>query len=467
MEKEKQKYTGLIFWLVVFIILAVVLIVLQMSNNSKKEKNANNSFAENEVDYYNTYMEQMAASGITVDDAVATLENDIDRYFLIKSLIDNFCMNVDYLNSSADDLDLIVDETEEQLIIEEYKAKGLSTINNLLADNYKKEFEINDLNLFEKLKVFSMKDYIISNMYVVKDSDFIYTYYVYGMYGSSEYNFIVILDRYNFTYEIYLNDYFEKNGFLKDNIATMKTLHISKVSDKTDNHYQIKKINDDDLVKNYYEDIIGNLESNPEIVYNMLDENYKKSRFNSYEKFESFVQEYKNTISFSTLVNYNKTTYNNYEEIIFMDNLGRNIIIKVYSFMKYDIMFDLYSAKVDSYYKEYGDADDTKRAQLWLNRFFEAINNKDYETAYNLLNSVFKSNNFSNIESFKNYVKNTWPEHIYCVYKDVSYSNDNFKINIQIQSVSDQGSYESAVIDKVFYVKLNKEKTLVEISFEK
>lgn len=58
------------------------------------------------------------------------------------------------LNSSASDLGLIVSKQEEKTALEEYKQDGLKCINDVLANNYKTKYSVNNDYIYNNLKVF-------------------------------------------------------------------------------------------------------------------------------------------------------------------------------------------------------------------------------------------------------------------------------------------------------------------------
>jgi len=192
--------------LIIIIILLLLLLVLLMSINRKDKTNLVPD--ETEVSAYKAYNENREKEGISAKDAKAHLEDNMNEYYTIKGIIEKLNQNILYLNGTAKDLDLIVTSQNEAKILQEYREKGLKYISDVLAPNYKENYSVDDSYIKNTLGQYSGMKYQISDLYVVDDSEYINTYFVYGKYGSNDYNFIIILDRYNSTFEIYLNNYF-------------------------------------------------------------------------------------------------------------------------------------------------------------------------------------------------------------------------------------------------------------------
>ena len=445
------------------VILIILLIAFAMFNKKVKNEISN---TEPQTDYYNEYQQQRATEGVTADDAVASLVDNANNYYTVKAIIDKFNTYVSYLNSSASDLGLIVSKQEEKTALEEYKQDGLKYINDVLANNYKTKYNVNNDYIYNNLKIFSGISYEIDSMYVVEDSTYINTYFIYGSYANTNYNFIVILDKYNYTFEIYLNDYLNDIGYNYKDISTMKTLHIEKVEKNENNTFQFKNINQQELANTYYQDFLSKIKNTPELAYNKLDSNYKSSKFKTIEDFKKYVTSYIN--SNKRLGQYKMTKYDSYTELICHDNCGGIWIFKITGIMNYTVLLDSYTVSVKSYDDEYQNAGDGKKAQLCLNRFFEALNNQDYENAYKFLNDTYKSNNFKTVDEFKSYVQKNWFTYNMIDYSSVEVDiNQNYIISGTISDMHNEGSYVGKHIEKNFVVKLGSGITDFEMSFEK
>jgi len=451
--------------LIIIIILLLLLLVLLMSINRKDKTNLVPD--ETEVSAYKAYNENREKEGISAKDAKAHLEDNMNEYYTIKGIIEKLNQNILYLNGTAKDLDLIVTSQNEAKILQEYREKGLKYISDVLAPNYKENYSVDDSYIKNTLGQYSGMKYQISDLYVVDDSEYINTYFVYGKYGSNDYNFIIILDRYNSTFEIYLNNYFVEKQYSKDDTSTMKTLNISSVEKNDSNSFQNKNVEREQVAKLYFEDYIEMMKNDVEKAYSMLDETYRDKRFGSIEKFTDYVRNCK-SLENPYMRMYTITPMDGYTEYVCQDELGFNYIFKVYGAMKYTAMLDAYTVNVAAYKKEYDEADDNKKVELSFNRFFECINNKDYDKAYSYLNSTYREKQFPTVESFKQYVTSTWYDINSFGYKSITVDDSGtYTVFGTIKDYEAAGSYEAGAINKTFYVRPSSNYNQFEISFTK
>lgn len=459
LKVNKKKILIIIIILIIILLLIIMLLLINKRNNK-----ANNNITD--IDYYNKYQEQRAAQGVTASDAVASLEDNVNQYYAVESIIKNFNSYVSYLNNTAENLGLIVSDSERNVALQEYKQDGINAINDMLANNYKVKYSVNDDYIYKALSKYSTKKYTIDDMYIVKDSDYINTYFIYGNYEGEEYNFIIILDKYRYTFEIYLNNYFKDGKYSKSNTASMKTLNIEKIEKNDNNSFQYKNISQEENANIYFKDYLKKINNNSKEAYDLLDNEYKEKRFKSLESFNTYVNVINNVPYSRRLVKYKISKKDNYTEYICQDNFGNNFIFKVTSVMKYTVVLDAYTVSVDSYNEEYNTSIGTKKAQLCLNRFIEAVNNKDYESAYNFLNNTYKLSNFKTMDEFKSYVENNWFGFNTFSYEDVESDGQNYIIKGTISDTTKTG-YNEKYISKTFIVKLGTSIRDFQISFEK
>ena len=122
---------------VVIILIIILVILLGISKNTVNEVKK----SEEQIDYYNEYQQTRAAEGITADDATATLVDNANNYYTVKSILDKFNRYILYLNASVSDLGLIVSKQEESSALEEYKQDGIKNIYDMLSNNYKIKYK--------------------------------------------------------------------------------------------------------------------------------------------------------------------------------------------------------------------------------------------------------------------------------------------------------------------------------------
>ena len=158
--------------------------------------------------------------------------------------------------------------------------------------------------------------------------------------------------------------------------------------------------------------------------------------------------------------------YDTYTELVCQDSCGIIWIFKINGVMDYTIVLDSYTIPIESYNDEYQNADDSKKSQLCLNKFLEAINNKDYERAYNFWNKSYKEDNFKKLNEFNHYnQKNLFSFNTFS-YHDVKSDEKNYILSGTLSDTTRTG-YNEKYISKTFIVKLGNGITDFEMSFEK
>ena len=452
--------------IIISIILLLILLIFIMLFVIKFNKAPENIKTEDPVDYYSAYQNVRASEGVTASDATAKYEDSMNEYYTVEGLIKSFNANVLYLVGSADDLNLMVTSNNEQEVLQEYRQNGYKYITNVLASKYKTKYSVNNEYILKTVGKYAGKKYTINDMLVVDDSDYINTYYIYGDYEGESFNFIIILDRYNSTYEIYLDNYLSDCGISRNNTSTMKTLNINQIERNDSNSFQYKNVNQQQMVKMYYNNYMDMLKTNINKAYELLDLDYKQKRVPTLDKFKTHVSSRISGQSEVTLEKYSVNKVGKDTEIVCCDNFGNYTVFKVTSVFKYTTILDSYTVAIDHYNDVYTNAEDKQKAIMCVNKFLECINNKDYDVAYSHLNSTFKENKYSTYESFVKFVKNNWYDLNKYNFENVRVQDNDYIFSGTLYYTTEQGSYDSGAISNSFVVRLNTNSNNYEISFE-
>ncbi len=80
------------------------------------------------------------------------------------------------------------------------------------------------------------------------------------------------------------------------------------------------------------------------------------------------------------------------------------------------------------------DMTERSRMQTYFGTFISYIEEKDYESAYNLLNENFKNNYFSTLEQFETYIQK-YPKDIAVDYKNIERQGELFVLTVEIKDV--------------------------------
>lgn len=299
----------------------------------------------------------------------------------------------------------------------------------------------------------------IKDIYVQRN-DNINVYAVYGIQNNKNIYYIISLDYNNFSYNIKQVTEDECNN-IKDGKEN-DYIKITNIEINNDNKFELNVMSDVQTSAMYYNIIKNVLNSEPEVLYNLLlDDEYKQKRFSNIEAFNEFVNQNKSKYNNMKLSKYAKYKYDGYVQYVCLDNNGDYFVINNnVDNGEYKVLLDTYTVDQQEFIKKYDSASDNERAGYDINKFFDAINANDYTYAYNCLSESFRQNKFSTQKQFENYIKNNFYNKNY-----VKYSNYRKEGNYYIYTVNIINSADTTKsVQKDFIVNL-KEDRQFEMSF--
>ena len=388
MRNKKVIVSLIIILLIISIILAIML------NNSKREANEERKQYENITE----------KGSITSDYYGKTERNGIEReaFFDINTCIKIYLDAINKNNSTY-----FEENTNGEYIKVVDDSYIKNRIYNLLSQKYISQNGVDTNNVFNKVKMLDKQAvYIPLEASVIKD-DKITSFVVHGIIEDAIENnlldevfFVVNIDvnnnlfsiepiygKYNSISEIKIDrtiDSLEKNGDNKFRRAT-----VDYVTDTSNYINMYKRLT------------LGA----PEIMYNLLDEEYRNARFGSLTNFEAYVDKNRKEISQIKADSYLVNTYDNYTEYVIKDQYGNLYIFDQKAVLDYTVKLDTYTLKQEKFDSTYKTATNKQKVMMNIDKFFQMINANDYTTSYKLLNNNFKALNFKTEESFENYMR--------------------------------------------------------------
>ena len=295
------------------------------------------------------------------------------------------------------------------------------------------------------------------------NKDEIEEYFVYAIQNNENKYFVAYLDQENNTYmleEISNTEYED----VKNEKINNKFLQVKTIEDNGSNEYSIELMSDVKIANMYFDIIKNILNSEPEVLYDILDTDYQQKRFGSTENFMEYVDNNKNKFANMQISKYAKYTYEGYMQYVCLDTNGEYYIINEDTTTgDYKILLDTYTIDQPEFIENYDSASDVEKAGYNIDKFMTAINTKDYNYAYNHLAQSFKQNNFTTLESFINYVQNNF------------YSKNNYEIKngtkegdyyVYTVNITDAEQDTSKLVQKNFIVNI-KDNREFELSFNK
>lgn len=268
-------------------------------------------------------------------------------------------------------------------------------------------------------KQYNNKEAISKKIWEIDIDDNVATYYVQSVIrdnlsmdisNEEEKYFVVVLNRRNNTY---ITE--EKgNKYSEDVLKEISNFDVSKIEGKVDNIYDDITITNEEIVKKYYLEFIKNALYKPQNAYNMLEDEYKISKFGNFEKFFKYIDINREKLNNATLVKYIVDQNDNYTQYTIVDNYENTYLIKEYSAMNFKVSLDNYTVRSEESYDEYNQSSDNTKLATNIDKLFKMINNKEYQEIYEkYLNNQFKENNFKNYDDFENYMKENFYDYNY------------------------------------------------------
>ena len=359
---------------------------------------------------------------------------DRDKFFTVKSCVEKY-------------ISYIVD-------------KDNYAVYRLLNKYYINKNNINENNVFELIQPIEKQQIFTAEemKYAKKEKIEIYT--VYGKIREDllnergqEYNFnlTVILNTENKTFSII------PQIINIEEINLIEDININSYNEYTENEIDIETMANIYFVT-YKSEILNNIEN----AYNLLETEYSYKRFPDYTKFIQYINNNIEEIKKAKLVKYTISNYDNYTIYECIDQYNNYYIFEERAIMQYEVMLDDYTIDTEKFVETYNNSSLQEKVELNIKKVIKMINNKDYESAYNILNSGFKQNYFPTLNDFENYVVNTFYQ-----FNDVTFNSFSTEGDIGIYEVNINGieNNVSATKQKTIIMKLGTG-TDFEISFD-
>ena len=300
--------------------------------------------------------------------------------------------------------------------IQDANTKMNERIISLLSDSYIEKNKITTENLQKYVSLENEQLLFVPLKIKMLTSDGVRTYKIEGLAENVKYeskgkkSFIVNIDYTNQTFSIEptQSKYEEINQANK----------ITSIKQKEDNMYTNKTVNDQTRVKDYITIYKRLVLADPQTAYEYMDEEYRNKRFGNIDTFKEYINSNKETIEKITLEQYLVENHDDYTEYIGKDKYGNLYIFDEKNILDYTIKLDTYTIPTDKFKETYNEAEDYKKVQMNIDKFFQMINRQDYKTAYSCLAQSYKNNYFKTEEEFTKFAKSN-----FYTYNKVSYQN--------------------------------------------
>lgn len=454
MEKIK-KY---IFILLVIIIILIVTILTLISRKPK-------DISENDPDMGR---QDTLIGDISLDTTLKRVAVR-NRFFTIKNCVNRFYTYCSAMNYTANIKDVIYGNGETDA--SEVRKQNATSVYDVLDEEYISAKQITKDNISTKLEKINQSNVNVTDMYVSEQEKNIEIYLVEGTLRDrtegtiSNFKIIIKLDPINEAFTVLPQDYVNEKY---SNMAVGQEISViipESIEQNAHNKCDFQIISDADYAIFLTDQLKEEMLYSSNLVYDKLDEEYKKSKFANLEEFKTYV---KNNIKKYGLMNttsYQKTITDDYTQYVCADEKNNNYyIFRVTSTMQYTLILDTYTVDLPEFLERYNSTTEQGKVALNLNKFALALNDGDYKYAYSKLADGFKANNFPTLSSFEAYVKSNLFTKNKFNYKKFGKEGETY-YTYTVDITNDSGAL-SNTISKTFIMQLG-EGTDFKLSFNK
>lgn len=285
---------------------------------------------------------------------------------------------------------------------------------NLLDKEYINQNKLAINNIDNSLsKYYTNLEFQVKEMYALDVTEHFLMFFVYGDLinidnnSINEYGFIVKRDTSNLTFSILPYEYMLEKGYTESKIenANLDNIKNSSIIENGDNYYTSDAY-DSEYIANYYFDIYKkNLQFDVESIYNSMNKEYREKRFGNLQNYKQYVSKNYDELLKCNMNQYTTEINDSIKSYICKDQFNNYYIFNETNIGEYTIMLDTYTIEQEKFKEKYELATNNEKVGMNISKFFQMINTKDYSSAYSILSTNFKNNNFKTEELFEQYIK--------------------------------------------------------------
>ncbi len=382
--------------IIVVVVASIILTIALLLLQTKKDDKASGQNIEHG---------EFANAEHFVDTYGKTEDNKVDRQAYSDSVncITQYLKTINVKNDAYYTYD---EKGNPVLAIDEEKIK--ENIYNLLSKNYIAQNQITIQNVYEKVETLEASTLFVPlEIAMVQEKD-IKSFAVSGFVEDIQ-DFHVIGKKTMVVNIDMKNDTFSIEP-IKEDVTDIKNIKVNgtetTIEENANNKYISITSNYEETVKDYTNLYKRLALGNPEEMYKLLDKDYKQAKFGSLEKFKQYIETNKAEIIGINPQQYQVTDgENNTKQYVIIDQNGRYYIVREKGVLDYSILLDTYTIDLPEFIEKYNNSTDEQKVLFNIQKFFEAINQKDYAFAYSKLDETFKNTNFGTLAQFEAYMK--------------------------------------------------------------
>ncbi len=344
------------------------------------------------------------------------------------------------------------------------KAGNPKAVYSIIDDNYLKENNINEQNILENLRSGIPYDGTFSAKEIRRVID--YAKPIYFISGILEKDF-----RKTPYYLVMKQDLNNVSFSLKPiSEAEYKKYIQNKMNETFDEDIELGDFNkitnisitDEDFAEKYFKSYIHNARYYPEEAYESLNEDYRKERFGSYQKYLEYLKSneeeltsldpssirdindfqneeeytnYMNSLTQKELKKYYLYEDEDQKMCICVDYYGNYYIFQAEGVMNYTVCLDSYTIDLEHFLELYKNRKAEEVAHLNVERIFEAINDENFDYVYNHLEEELKKQ-YKNKSNFEKEMQNNLYKYNEVTYAGYDEDGDESIYKLTIKDVT-------------------------------
>lgn len=328
-----------------------------------------------------------------------------------------------------------IEEDQEEFEIQRTEYNAIKTVTNqyLQSQNTEDSNMVID-NIEEKIKQLEEQKVFLPVRMKKMTSRDVMTYIVQGVTQDYDYKLeeemclIVNIDYRNLTFTI------EPSNQSYDDITEVKQL--SQIEKNDTNQFRNTVQNEEQIVSDYINLYKRYALGNPQIAYNYFDKDYRDKRFGSIENYKAYVEKNKEEIKNLEGYQYQVNNYEGYTQYVCKDKYENVYIFNEESIMNFTIQLDTYTRPTEKFLANYEKAKEDKRVKMNIEKWIQMLNNRDYASAYSVLDETYQDSNFVSVEEFETKMRESLPLHYKIEYKDASKENETYIQNIVLSDIT-------------------------------
>ena len=424
--------------IIIIIAICLLFITMLLILNLRKEAEKDKEKFENMVPVNNVSEEY-------TDENEAWEEvTKVTDYYAIKNAINKYYNYItDYTRGNSSYISRIPseDSAENNNFANE---EALNAVKGILS-TYINISNKRENELKEMLKNYSNEALNIEKMYYKYQGKLKDTYFIKGVLNNSkkDYCIIIIVDREKNIYTLLPNEYIVEEYGESLNLNDLKfSEELLNIESYGYNRLKQEAVSQEIVCLYYFGDYLNKLNGDTKKLYEVLDEDYKKERFPTYEEFIKYINDNYSTLKECRVTEYSVNMTDDNKAIMYIckDQNANYYIFKAKAVMNYSLFLDNHTIDLPEFIEKYNQAKNENKVGMNIEKIKDAINTKDYKYVYEKLDTTFKNNNFGTLEQFETYAKNVFNNYNSFSYTDIQEQNGMYIFTVEVTDVDGRSS---------------------------